>query len=330
MRTLIPIPLLLLRLLLLPALVLPQLCFALTYPLPVNGDEIVGQVQTVVIAPGQDLHALGRQYDVGYDEILETNPGLKPNKIREQQQIILPTRYILPPGPREGIVINLPEKRLYYFPPDNKVVMTFPIGIGQFGWSTPRANTLVVKKIKDPVWKVPPSVNARLTNIGIYLPKAIYPGPDDPLGSYALKLAIPGYLIHGTDDPPSIGTRASSGCIRMFPEDIETLFNHVAVNTQVRIIEDAYKVGWSERNLYLEAHPPLGDSSASGMVDFSSYIGHAALPPGAYEPNRPLTLNDNVQMALQNSSGTINWTAVYKAIWERRGLPQQIGVAAPR
>jgi L,D-transpeptidase ErfK/SrfK len=176
----------------------------------------------------------------------------------------LPTQFILPPGPREGIVINLAELRLYYYPPGEGRVITHPLGIGREGWSTPTGEFKITTKTPNPTWRPPETIRAEHAANGDPLPEVVPPGPDNPLGAYAMRLSNPQYLIHGTNRPWGVGMRVSHGCIRLYPEDIKTLFPQVAKGTPVRIINAPYKAGWLNGMLFIEAHPPLSEQLADG------------------------------------------------------------------
>lgn len=238
------------------------LSYALTFQLPKNGANIVGNVFTVFVEPGDSFQEIAYRYDVGYNALRWANPQIKnPNKLRPWTPIIIPNAFVLPPKPQQGIVINLPELRLYYFPSDEPVVMIYPVGVGRPDWETPIIETKVVIKDENPVWTVPKSIKEYMASKGVELPASVAPGPENPLGKYALRLSAWGYLIHGTNQPKSIGRRSSSGCIRMLPQDIAELFAHVPVGTPVRIINQPYKTGWYKNEFYLEAYPPFDDQT---------------------------------------------------------------------
>ena len=240
------------------ALVAPA-AFALTFVIH-SGSDIVGSVQSAMVREGEDFEDIGKKFDVGFYELMEANPGVNPYHPRAGTALIIPTQYILPSGPRKGIVINLAELRLYYFHKDQKLVTTHPIGIGRPDWETPIANGKITEKIKDPAWHPPDSIRAWYDEHDMYLPDVVPPGPQNPLGQYALRLSIPRYMIHGTNMPNGIGLRSSSGCIRMHPEDIESLFYKVSTGDSVRIINKPYKIGKRGSLVYAEAHEPLSGS----------------------------------------------------------------------
>ncbi|SDL63877.1 L,D-transpeptidase ErfK/SrfK [Modicisalibacter muralis] len=231
------------------------------YPLPEEGD-IVGEIQTVTAEHEDTLLEIGHRYGVGYEEMQRANPGVSMWAPGEGTEVTIPTRFILPPGPREGVVINVAEMRLYYYPPtaegETPGVETYPISVGRMDWSTPLGTTHIKTKVIEPAWYPPQSIIEEHAARGDKLPQVVPPGPDNPLGEYAMLLDIPGYLIHGTNRPQGVGMRVTHGCIRMLPEDIERLFPRLPVGTPVRLINEPLKLGWSAENiLYVQAYPTL-------------------------------------------------------------------------
>lgn len=237
--------------------------------------DMIGKPQYIMSDPDDTLAELGRKYDIGHVEMIEANPNVHPAEpIGERREIVIPSEFILPPGPRTGIVINLAELRLYYYHPNEPFVTTEPIGIGRDGWNTPLGITKIVEKRKDPTWIPTANILRDAEEQGIEIPKVIGPGEDNPLGRYALRLGWSEYSIHGTNRPEGVGRRSSAGCIRMFPEDIEHLFNLVEVGTKVRIINEPIKFGWSGRSLFIEAHAPLREDIhiASDWMEIVEYL----------------------------------------------------------
>jgi L,D-transpeptidase ErfK/SrfK len=234
---------------------------AITFKLPPPGVDIVGKVQTTRAYPGETLTDVGRRFGVGFSEMLDANPRVDPKYgVEKGQNLVVPSQFILPPGPRQGIVINLAELRMYYFPAHSNVVVTVPVGIGRIGfWQTPVGQTKIVEKVLNPTWHPTASVRADAVKYGLDLPSAVPPGPDNPLGKHMLRLGWRSYLIHGTNDPQGVGKRTSAGCLRLFPEDAESLYYSVPVGTPVRVINTPYKVGWSGKQLFLEYHEPLAE-----------------------------------------------------------------------
>lgn len=232
---------------------------AVTFDLPPPGDDVVGKTFTLTTRWEETFSDIARIYDIGYRQMVAANPSVDAWLPGEGTKVVIPQQYILPDAPREGIIINLAELRLFYFPKDRPVVVTYPIGIGREGWSTPTGATVVVGKKKGPSWTVPESIKQEHEKEGDPLPDIIPPGPNNPLGGYALYLGLSGYLLHGTNKPYGVGMRVSHGCIRLYPENIELLFNQVEPGTPVRIIDQPYKAGWLNGELYVQVHPPLAE-----------------------------------------------------------------------
>jgi L,D-transpeptidase ErfK/SrfK len=231
--------------------------------------SVIGVPQVVFASPDDTLSDLARAYGLGYDEIIAANPGVNPWLPGENTPILLPTQYILPDVPKEGIVLNMASKRLFYFPAvaegEKQLVRTYPIGIGRVGWETPLGATTVVSKAKDPHWFVPASVRREHRELGNPLPAVVPPGPDNPLGHRVLKLEMPGYLIHGTNQPFGVGMRVSHGCIRLYPENIELLYELVAIGETVQIINEPFLFGRLNGELYFEGHAPLEDDTIDAV-----------------------------------------------------------------
>jgi len=287
---------------------LPQTSYALTFPLPPKGTDIVGQIFTVYSEPGDNLSLIGRLYDIGLYEMIEANPGLGTGILPRRTQVIIPNQFILPRGPRRGIVINLAEMRIYYYPPKKNIVITNPIGIGRVGWATPTMSFKIKEKKIDPEWNVPKTVREESAALGYPLPKVVPPGPDNPLGRYAMRLNHTSYLIHSTNRPEGIGTRATAGCIRMLPEDIERIFHEIKLGTPVEIVNQAYKVGWSDGDLYLEAHLPLNEERAKPQ-------------PGTHPAVKAIFA------ATKGVASDIDWDLATRIGDEHRGIPTIIGTS---
>lgn len=252
--------------------------------------DLVGDTRFLTIEDAeQTLLDIARQQGIGQEEILNANPGVDRWLPKVGSEIIIPGKRLLPDGARTGIVINLPEYRLYYFPqpaekkappraakrssaPKAKAtagpreVLTFPISVGRMDWQTPLGMTRVASKQKDPSWTPPASIRAEHAADGEELPQVVPPGPDNPLGAYALRLGIAGYLIHGTDKQFGVGMRVTHGCMRLLPEHIEALFKLTPVGTTVRLMNQPIKLGWGADGLYLEAHPPLEEDENAPEV----------------------------------------------------------------
>lgn len=222
--------------------------------------DVVGEARVIEAQYEDTFIKLARRYNVGWEELIQANPGVDPWLPGEGTQIVVPTHFVLPKAPRQGIVINLPELRLYYYPDgESGRVITHPISIGRMEWGTPLGRAEIVAKALNPTWYPPESIREEHAADNRFLPAVVPPGPDNPLGNHALRLSLPGYLIHGTNKPSGLGMRVTHGCIRMFPEDIEALFESVPIGTPVRIVNQPYKLGWTDEGFYLEAHPPLDE-----------------------------------------------------------------------
>ncbi|MGH8219061.1 MAG: L,D-transpeptidase family protein [Steroidobacteraceae bacterium] len=226
-------------------------------------DDVIGQLELTHTTKDDTLVDIARLFDLGYEEISRANPGVDMWVPGTGRKVILPTEFVLPAVPHQGIVINIAAMRLYYFPPhktgEPQLVYTHPIGIGRVGWRTPVGVTRIVRREKSPTWRPPPSIIKEHREEGDNLPAAVGPGPDNPLGDRAFYLAWPGYLIHGTNKPAGVGLRVSHGCIHLFPEDIDALFEKVPVGTSVRVINEPYVFGWQDGRLYMQAFGSLED-----------------------------------------------------------------------
>lgn len=256
-----------LRMCWLSALCVAPFASALELPLPAAGDDVVGHVQVIKASYEDTFADLGKKYDLGYLEMVAANPGVDAWLPGVGTEVVLPTRYILPPGPREGVVINLAEYRLYYYPKDRPVVYTYPLGIGREGWDSPISDTSITVKTPNPGWTPPQSILREHAEAGDPLPAYVPPGPDNPLGPYKLTLGLPGYLIHGSNKKFGIGMRVSHGCFRMLNHNVLELASVVPVGAKVRIINEPYKFGTSQGELYLEAHATLSDDGETSVVD---------------------------------------------------------------
>ncbi|MDF1654957.1 MAG: L,D-transpeptidase family protein [Coxiellaceae bacterium] len=239
------------------SLLLAQTSWALVFPKPLPKVDVIGAIKFVKVKAGDDLYSLAHKYDVGFYEMVESNPGVDPDRPKRNTIVFVPSRYVLPNVPHKGIIINIAEMRLYYFPKHQNHVYTFPIGVGEMNWSTPLGKLRIIQKIKNPSWHVPKSIYEFRKKHGDPVPRVVKPGPKNPLGAFAMRLSNPSYLIHGTDEPAGVGQRSSAGCIRMYPKDIKKLFSMVPVGTSVNIVNQPYKLGRENDKLVLEAHQPF-------------------------------------------------------------------------
>lgn len=237
---------------------------ATVYDMKVINKRLIGEAKVHTVVKGDYFQQLAEQYDVGFLALLAANPEHDPFLLKVGSQIIIPNKMLLPYISREGIVVNLPELRLYYFLPEENKVHVFPVGIGRQGLSTPLTSTVIGEKRKDPIWRPTKEMQARhFAQHGKYLAKEVPTGPENPFGKYALRLGTSEYLIHGSNKRFGIGMRASSGCIRMYDDDIKWLFDNVALNTKVRIINQPVKMSYENGDKQLiEIHQPLTDMVA--------------------------------------------------------------------
>ena len=251
---------------------------AMDYPLPPAGSRLIGQNQTYTIQEGDNkLQTIARRFNTAAQVLLETNNTIAPVNPAPGTVITIPSQMLLPDTPREGIVVNLAELRLYYFPPGQNIVQVYPLGIGQLGLETPVTTTRVSQKIPNPTWTPTPGIRARSLEQGIKLPPVVPAGPNNPLGRFALRLGVGNgeYLIHGTSAPDSVGLRVSSGCMRMNAPDIKALFEQVRVGTWVQIINEPVKFSVEpDGKRYIEVHRPL--AQAEGENPQVSPITHSA------------------------------------------------------
>lgn len=234
--------------------------------LPENGDTLVGELQFIKSKNTDTFPDLARRYDVGFNQMTAANPGVDPWLPGEGAHIVIPSRYVLPRRPWQGIVVNLAEMRLYYFPAESdrlgkQLVYTFPVGIGRKNWPTPTGEFYITGKIKDPVWTVPESVIQEALTEGVEMPGLLPPGEGNPLGKYVLLLNEPGYLLHGTNKPLSIGRRVSHGCLRLYPEDIEQLIRQVPRGAPVRIVDEPVVAGVARDTVFISVFEVLDEGA---------------------------------------------------------------------
>lgn len=281
---------------------------------PESGD-LVGEQQSTLARHEDTLIDIAREHGLGYEEILNANPGVDPWLPGADVPIELAKHRILPMAARDGIVINLPEHRLYYFPSAKEdeppEVWSYPVSIGKMDWHTPLGTTKIVQKVKNPNWYPPQSVRDEHARKGDILPAVVPAGPNNPLGLFAMRLGIPGgaYLIHGTNRPAGVGMQVTHGCMRLYPEDIEELFGMVPVDTRVTIVNQPFKLGWQDGRLWVEVHPALKED----VVE-------------------PPTLTDLTRLVVEATRETlvpVDWSAVQRAFGESRGVPVAVSQKQP-
>jgi L,D-transpeptidase ErfK/SrfK len=275
--------------------------------------QVLGELQVLFARDDNTLVDIARHHNLGFDELHHANPGVDTWLPGEGTPVYLPTMWVIPDAPREGIVLNLPSMRLFYFEPERpsaeadgtSLVTVHPIGIGREGWATPTGEARVKTKARDPTWYPPASVRAEHAEAGDPLPGIVPPGPENPLGRFALGLSLPSYLIHGTNKPGGVGMRVSHGCIRLFPEDIEALFDRVTVGTPVTIVDQPLLAGWRDGQLYLEVNAPLAEDERDLDAEAARVIAAALQDAG-------------------QDAATVDTEAVARLVAERNGIPYPI------
>lgn len=284
--------------------------WATVYTMPSANQSLVGDLQYTVAAADDTAAKLGQRYDIGFGAIQSANPHI--DVVKEMTygtQLQIPTQHLLPNHPREGIVVNLPEMRMYYYL--NGKVLTYPVGIGKIGKTIPITKTTITRKVKDPVWIPPQDIREFNLEQGIVLPRIMPAGPDNPLGPYAIYMGIPTYLIHSTIFPESVGKRASFGCLRMFESDIQEFFPSINKGIPVVIVNEPTKVGWENSHLFVETHQPLEEHN------------------GAYDATLPGMVHI-VANATDDSDALVDWQLLYYLAQERDGIPHDVGVKLPQ
>lgn len=279
------------------------------FPLSAKQD-MVGTLATVETHEGDALSDIARHYGLGYTDISIANPNIAPWTPKPGSQILLPLQFILPEAPRKGIVLNLATMRLFYYPKKQASVYTYPVSIGREGWGTPMGLTRIAIKTANPEWHVPDSIYREHAQKGDILPRVVRSGPNNPLGYYAMRLALPRYLIHGTNKPYGIGMQVSHGCIQMYPEDIEVLFNDVSVGTQVHIVHQPYLAAWHDNMLYIEAHDPVAQSGGNKNGKQKEFLRQ-------------------LKKMAKSQSAKVDWDKVKQALKHADGIPTPILMGSP-
>jgi L,D-transpeptidase ErfK/SrfK len=289
---------------------LPPVPHALAAVFPIKDDDLsADRLNLHVIQQGETLLDVARLYHVGYTELVAANPGVDPWLPEVGRHVRIPSYYILPNVPRRGIVINLAAQRLYYFHGSGSAD-TYPVGVGELGRATPLGLTRITQKVENPTWTPPASVRKEKP----YLPASVPPGPDNPLGAFAMRLGWPSYLIHGTNVPDSVGRKASAGCIRLYPEDIADLFSKVPLGTPVRIVREEVVAAWVGDRLVIEVYPNEEQAYDLGVH-------------GHFTPKLPPHLNSRVRELIRGRNAEVDWAEVNRAGMERTGLPVRVAVS---
>jgi L,D-transpeptidase ErfK/SrfK len=288
---------------------------AAVYELPADGSALVGADSRIKVSQEDTLLDVARRYGLGYPEIVRANPGVDIWLPGAGREILLPGRHILPPTPHEGIVVNLPEHRLYYYPKPKRgakrVVITYPVSIGRMDWRSPLGQTWVIAKERHPRWYPPESIRQEHAARGDPLPKVVPPGPQNPLGDYKMRLAVGDgtYEIHGTNNPVAVGLAVTHGCIRMYPEDVAALFASVPIGTKVWLINEPVKIAYVDGELFIEVHPPVDSEGQTA------------------EPNLEL-MSQKLRGALGTDTAAIHWGFAREALQAATGMPRLVGLRA--
>jgi L,D-transpeptidase ErfK/SrfK len=301
-----------------PVPVLPMPVATFRFELERDTDDLVGAVQITTTSKDDTLPDIARRFDIGYEEIVRANPGVDPWLPGANRRIVVPTQFLLPNAPRDGIVINIPAMRIFYYPKrkpgEPMVVYTYPIGVGKVGWNTPEGTTKIVSRERNPTWR--PSAGVRKEHLANEdpVPAVVPPGPDNPLGKYKFNLGWPSYLIHGTNKPYGVGLRSSHGCIRLYPEDIEKLFDAAPIGTPVHVVNQPFLFGWHEGRLYVQTYTVLEDDKRQ------------------WQQSQPAKLTKimaaRLQKELKTSGAAVDWTAIEGLSKLPRGIPVAVSGTA--
>jgi L,D-transpeptidase ErfK/SrfK len=267
-------------------------------------DDVIGRLAVIRLQKGDTLPDIARHFSLGINTVSAANPGIDIWVPETGRRVLLPLSFILPDTPRKGIVINLAAMRLFYFKPDGNLlaVSTYPVGVGTTERPTPMGRMYVTRKKLRPTWYVPASIAEDHRKKGDPLPAKVPPGPLNPLGEHALYLSKSGYLVHGTNKPASVGLRATNGCIRLYPEDIQRLFETTPVKTRVKIVNQPYLIGRRDGIVYMEVHTPFEESGTTELKK-------------AYAKLKTLE---------KKSGQVLDWKKVKEAVAEARGIPVPI------
>ena len=290
-----------------------------TFPYDPKTTRVVGTLQATIAHEEDTLSDIARRFNLGYDEVVNANPGVDPWLPKGGTRIVLPTQFVLPEAPHDGVVVNLAALRLFYFPKaakgEQRVVMTMPIGIGMVGWATPTGTARIVSKRKDPYWTPPESVRREHAAEGDILPPRVPPGPDNPLGAFAMNLSWPTYLMHGTNKPAGVGMRASHGCIRLYPEDIATIFPMLPVGTKVTVVNQPTLYRVQDGRLYVQSFPPHEE--------------HPEAKAAAKGQRFNKKLQDKLAHVAKQAGLTVDWPLVQGVVNAAQGIAMPVSQPAP-
>ncbi len=275
--------------------------------------DIIGSVTRYLTRDDETLLDLARWNGLGYTEMIAANRGIDPWVPGVGVELTIPGAHIVPAAPREGLVLNLADQRLYIFRPEDASIESVPIGIGRSAWGTPTGRTKVVRKRANPAWYVPESIRAEDPE----LPAVVPPGPDNPLGQFAVYLDWPGYLLLGTNEPYGVGRRVSHGCVRLYPEDIARLFIEIPIGLPVTVVDQEVKLAWVGGTLLMEAHPSQEQADALEAND-------------KFAPARPAKYEYQILDIAGVHAARVDWHTVTRALDERTGMPIAILATATK
>ena len=301
-----------------PAALLPLPVATHKFALDVENEDVFGVVQITTASKSDTLPDIARRFNVGYEEIVRANPDVDPWIPGAGRQIVVPTQFVLPNAPREGVIINLAAMRIYYFPKhkpgETPLVYTHPIGVGKVGWRTPEGVTRIVSREENPTWRPSAGVRQEHAANDDPVPAIVPPGPDNPLGKYKFTLGWPSYLIHGTNKPYGVGLRSSHGCIRLYPEDIQKLYEAVPLGTQVRVVNQPFLFGWHAGHLYLQAYTVFEDDARNWTKAQKALLMKSMSP--------------RLEKLLKANDTSIDWEAVSRVAQAPRGVAVPVSVTA--
>jgi L,D-transpeptidase ErfK/SrfK len=283
------------------------------------GQDVIGELQITKVSGEDTFSDIARRFNVGYEEMVRANPGIDPWVPGVGREVVVPTQFVLPAAEREGLVINLAQLRVYYFPKvkegEPQTVFTHPIGVGKVGWSTPEGTTKVTGKAKNPTWFPPASVRKEHREAGDPLPSKVPPGPDNPLGAHLMTLGWPSYLIHGTNKPYGVGMRSSHGCLRFYPEDIEQLYGMVPVGTKVTVVNQPFVFGWRDGALHVQAFPIAEDDEREHPAGAQALLNAA--------------ISDQMWQTVREHNVAVDLELVNQVATDSRGIAVPVTYAKP-
>jgi L,D-transpeptidase ErfK/SrfK len=269
-----------------------------------KGDDVIGRLRFITLEKGDTLPDIARHFSLGLNGVSAVNPGADIWVPEGGERIMLPLSFILPDAPRKGIVINLAAMRLFQFKGNSEslAVLTYPVGVGTEERPSPRGLMRVERKVSRPTWHVPATIARDHLKKGDRLPAAVLPGPENPLGEYALYLSAPSYLIHGTNKPASIGLRATNGCIRLYPENVKKLYENTPAKTPVNFVNQPYLLGQRDGVVYMEVH---ASTEEFDTVEFDKMYA-------------------KLKTIEKESGRMFDWSKIKNVVAEARGIPVPI------